>query len=231
MSEDFLKEQIILVDKPLTWTSFNVVSKLKWAIRGQTGIKKFKIGHAGTLDPLATGLLIICVGKMTKKIETFQLLEKEYTGIIRLGATTPSFDLEKEIDETFDTSDITKEMIFETAKSFIGIQQQIPPIFSAVKINGKRAYDYARSGETVEIKSKEIDIKCFDILKIENNDVYFKIVCSKGTYIRSIARDFGEALNNGAHLFALRRTRIGEFLAENAINIEKVEQINKIFET
>ena len=179
--------------------------------------KKIKIGHAGTLDPLATGVMIVCVGSFTKKIEQFQNQEKEYTGTFMLGATTPSFDLEKSVDETFSIKHITKQMILETAQSFIGEQEQIPPHFSAVKVDGKRAYLLARQGVEPEIKPKTITVSEFEITRIALPEVDFRIVCSKGTYIRSIARDFGQRLNSGAHLTALRRTRIGEFTVEKAI--------------
>jgi tRNA pseudouridine55 synthase len=195
-----------------------VVNKLKWKIRHTHKLSKLKIGHAGTLDPLATGLLIICTGKFTKRIEEFQTQEKEYTGTFVLGATTPCFDMEKPIDKEFPTNHITKEMILETAKSFVGDQMQVPPIYSAVKIDGRRAYDYARQDEDVEIKAKKIFIKSFEIMRIEMPEVDFKIVCSKGTYIRSIARDFGEKLQSGAYLSALCRTKIGDFSVEDADN-------------
>jgi tRNA pseudouridine55 synthase len=211
----FEEGQILLIDKPYGWTSFQVVNKLKWKIRHEYKLSKLKIGHAGTLDPLATGLLIICTGKFTKRIEEFQAQEKEYTGTFVLGATTPCYDMEKPVDKEFPTNHISKEMILETAKSFVGEQMQVPPIFSAVKIDGRRAYDYARQDEEVEIKAKRILIESFEIMRIEMPEVDFKIVCSKGTYIRSIARDFGEKLQSGAYLSALRRTRIGEFLVEN----------------
>ncbi len=230
MNDCFESGRIILIDKPYQWTSFNVVAKLKSIIRYHTGVKKFKIGHAGTLDPLATGLLIICIGKKTKEIDYFQSLVKEYTGIIRLGSTTPSFDLEKAIDFEFPTGHITSELIEQAAKSFIGEQEQVPPIYSAVKINGRRAFDYAREGEDVEIKSKKIIISAFDITDIKEQDVHFKIQCSKGTYIRSIARDFGIELRTGAHLTELRRTKIGNYSAENALNPEDVSSILNQFE-
>ncbi len=214
------------MNKPLTWTSFQVVNKLKWLIKQHPSLIvegqkiKPKIGHAGTLDPLATGLLIICTGKKTKEIEQYQAREKEYTGTFYIGATTPCFDLEKEIDVRYPTEHITKELILQTAKSFEGIQQQTPPIYSAVRINGKRAYDLARSGEEPEIKAREVELKEVEITRIELPYVDFRVVCSKGTYIRSLARDFGLALNSGAHLTALCRTRIGEFRLEDASTIE-----------
>jgi tRNA pseudouridine55 synthase len=217
MQNDFEEGKIILIDKPYKWTSFDVVNKIKWQLVHRLGFKKVKIGHAGTLDPLATGLLLICTGKFTKRIEEFQAKEKEYTGTFVLGATTPCFDLEKSIDGHFPIEHITDVKILETAYSFIGEQQQIPPVFSAVKIDGKRAYEYARKNEDVEIKSKTITISEFQITRIEMPEVDFRIVCSKGTYIRSIARDFGQKLESGAYLSALRRTRIGEFRIEDAV--------------
>lgn len=182
-----------------------------------TGLKRNKVGHAGTLDPLATGLLIICTGKATKSIEKYQAQEKEYTGTFFLGATTPCFDLEKEIDKTYPTDHITEEMIYQTAQGFIGVQEQVPPVFSAIKIKGKRAYDYARNEEEVQMKAKTIEIKEFEITRISLPEVDFKIVCSKGTYIRSLARDFGERVRSGAHLIALRRTKIGAFDVKDAM--------------
>ncbi|MGZ3865631.1 MAG: tRNA pseudouridine(55) synthase TruB [Bacteroidia bacterium] len=207
---------IYLIDKPYKVTSFEVVNKLKIALR-KTYPHKIKVGHAGTLDPLATGLLIVCTGKKTKTIEQIQAQEKEYTGTFIVGSTTPCFDLEREVDFTFPTEHITENLIHETARKFVGKQIQTPPVFSAVKVNGKRAYDLARGGEEViEVRSKEIDIKLFEITRTSLPEIDFRIVCSKGTYIRSIARDFGLALNSGAHLSALRRTRTGDFKVENA---------------
>jgi tRNA pseudouridine55 synthase len=222
-AEDYKEGQVILIDKPLEWTSFQAVNKVRWLIRKSFGIKKIKVGHAGTLDPLATGLLIICTGKFTKRIETFQAQEKEYTGTFTLGATTPSYDLETEIDQTFDISEITSEKIKEATKQFLGEIQQQPPVFSALKKEGKRLYEFARSGEEVEIPFRTVTISEFEITKIALPKVDFRVVCSKGTYIRSLANDFGKALNNGAHLSALRRTRIGEFSVEKAVGIEAFE--------
>jgi len=218
--EDYQAGQVLLIDKPLNWTSFQVVNKLRWQIRQAFNIKKIKVGHAGTLDPLATGLLVICTGKLTKQIDTFQGQIKEYTGTIILGGTTPSFDLETDINKTFPTEHITEDLIYKTTKQFIGEIEQFPPIFSALKKNGKRLYDYARAGEVVEIKSRKITIKEFEITKIEDNLVNFRVICSKGTYIRSLANDFGKALNSGGHLSVLRRTKIGNFNVENALSIE-----------
>ena len=222
-AEDYKEGQVILIDKPLEWTSFQAVNKVRWLIRKSFGIKKIKVGHAGTLDPLATGLLIICTGKFTKKIDTFQAQEKEYTGTFTLGATTPSYDLETEIDQTFDISEITSEKIHEATTQFIGEIQQQPPVFSALKKEGKRLYEFARSGEEVEIPFRTVTISEFEITKVELPNIDFRVVCSKGTYIRSLAHDFGKALNNGAHLSALRRTKIGEFSVENAVGIEAFE--------
>ena len=241
----FQEGQIILIDKPLTWTSFDVVNKVRWLIRKECNLKKIKVGHAGTLDPLATGLLILCTGKFTKKIEELQGQEKEYTGVITLGATTASYDLEKEVDIEYPTEHITEDLIKETALAFIGEQEQIAPMHSAKKVDGKRAYEYAREGEEVKIKSntiniKEFDVEICDLPKIEiledskinqempyKKGVHFKfrIVCSKGTYIRAIARDFGEKLNSGGYLTKLSRTRIGEFKIENAIEMGKIDSL------
>ncbi|CAM3318066.1 tRNA pseudouridine(55) synthase TruB [Aequorivita lipolytica] len=222
-AEDYKEGQVILIDKPLEWTSFQAVNKVRWLIRKSFGINKIKVGHAGTLDPLATGLLIICSGKLTKKIDTFQAQEKEYTGTFTLGATTPSYDLETEVDKTFDISKITSEKIHEATKLFLGEIKQQPPIFSALKKDGKRLYEFARSGEEVEIPFRTVTISEFEITKIELPNVAFRVVCSKGTYIRSLANDFGKALESGAHLSALRRTRIGKFSVQNAIGIDAFE--------
>lgn len=219
-AEDYQAGQVLLIDKPLHWTSFQAVNKLRWEIRQAFNIKKIKVGHAGTLDPLATGLLIICTGKMTKQIETFQGQIKEYTGTIVLGSTTPSFDLETEINETFPTEHITEDLIHKTTKQFIGEIDQFPPVFSALKKDGKRLYEYARAGEAVAIKSRKITIKSFEITKIDSNLVNFRVICSKGTYIRSLANDFGKALNSGGHLSVLRRTKIGDFNVDDALSIE-----------
>ena len=220
IAEDFKNGQVLLIDKPLEWTSFQVVNKLRWAIRKQFNIKKIKVGHAGTLDPLATGLLILCTGKFTKKIDTYQAQIKEYTGEITLGATTPSYDLETEVDKTFSIKHVTNNLVHQTAKKFIGEIEQKPPIFSAIKKDGKRLYELARAGQTTEIKSRKIIISEFEITKINSQKIEFRIICSKGTYIRSLAHDFGIALNSGAHLSALRRTKIGAFSVENAKTID-----------
>lgn len=221
---DFLEGKVLLIDKPLGWSSFQTVNKVRWLIKKQFALKKIKVGHAGTLDPLATGLLIICTGKFTKNIETYQAQKKEYTGTITLGATTPSYDLETEIDQTFSLKNITENLIVDTTKLFIGDILQQPPVFSALKKEGKRLYEYARKGETIDIPKRKIHIDTFNILQIDLPQVHFKVNCSKGTYIRSLAHDFGLALNNGAHLSALRRTKIGDFKIENALDIEAFEK-------
>lgn len=218
--EDYKNGQVLLIDKPLHWTSFQVVNKLRWHIKRRFNIKKIKVGHAGTLDPLATGLLIICTGKQTKSINEYQGQVKEYTGVITLGGTTPSFDLETDIDATCSVTHITDELIHKTTTRFIGTIQQKPPIFSAIKKDGKRLYELARKGESTEIKSREVSISVFEITKIEMPNVQFRVVCSKGTYIRSLANDFGIALGSGAHLSALRRTKIGDFEVSKSQSIE-----------
>ncbi|MEO9572326.1 MAG: tRNA pseudouridine(55) synthase TruB [Polaribacter sp.] len=222
--EDFKNGQVLLIDKPLNWTSFQVVNKLRWEIRQRFNIKKIKVGHAGTLDPLATGLLIICTGKQTKEINVYQGQVKEYTGTFTIGATTPSYDLETEVDKTYPTDHITENLLYETTKQFLEEIQQKPPIFSAIKKDGKRLYELARKGETTEIKERNVTISEFEITKINLPEVAFRVVCSKGTYIRSLAYDFGLALNSGAHLSALRRTKIGDFSVENAVSVEEFIQ-------
>ncbi len=222
--EDFLHGRILLIDKPIKWTSFDVVNKIKYALKYRFDLKKIKIGHAGTLDPLATGLLIICVGKKTKSIEEYQAYEKEYSGSLILGATTPSFDLETKINEEFITSHINSELINKVAASFVGKSEQVPPAFSAKRIQGKRAYKIARKGEVVEIKAKEITVSVFIVEKIEMPEVHFNIVCSKGTYIRSIVHDFGIKLKSGAFLKSLRRERIGKYSVNDAISPHEFEK-------
>jgi tRNA pseudouridine55 synthase len=219
--EDYENGQVLLIDKPLEWTSFQVVNKLRWEIRQRFNIKKIKVGHAGTLDPLATGLLILCTGKFTKNIETYQAQEKEYTGTITLGATTPSYDLESEIDQVYPLEHISENLIQEISKTFVGQISQKPPIFSAIKKDGKRLYELARAGQTTEIKSRNINIFEFEVTRIDMPYVDFRVRCSKGTYIRSLAFDFGKALNSGGHLSVLRRTKIGDFSVENAESIEE----------
>lgn len=221
--EGFLTGQTLLIDKPLNWSSFQVVNKLRWLIRKQYDIKKIKVGHAGTLDPLATGLLLICTGKSTKTINELQGQIKEYTGTITLGGTTASYDLESEIEATFSTDHITTELIHETTQQFMGVIDQFPPVFSALKKEGKRLYEYARAGEKVEVASRQIEIKAFEITSVKENEVDFRVVCSKGTYIRSLAHDFGKALNSGAHLSKLRRTKIGDYDVAKALSVEAFE--------
>ena len=218
--DDFKNGQTILIDKPLNWTSFQVVNKLRWAIRNKFHIKKIKVGHAGTLDPLATGLLVICTGKFTKKINQLQAETKEYTGTFTLGATTLSFDLETEIDKSFPISHLTDKIIKDTTKSFLGEIDQVPPLYSAIKKDGVRLYELARKGETTEIKSRKTTIYEFEITKIETPKVNFRVVCSKGTYIRSLANDFGKELKTGAHLSALRRTKSGNLHVGSAVTPE-----------
>jgi tRNA pseudouridine55 synthase len=219
--EDYKNGQVLLIDKPLTWTSFQVVNKLRWEIRQRFNIKKIKVGHAGTLDPLATGLLIICTGKQTKQIDSYQGQIKEYTGTFTLGGTTPSYDLETAVNETFAIAHISEELLHKTTEQFTGEIQQRPPIFSAIKKEGKRLYELARKGETTEIKERTVTVSKFEITKINLPEVEFRIICSKGTYIRSIAFDYGKALNSGAHLSALRRTKIGDFSVGNALSVEE----------
>jgi len=218
--EEFKEGQVLLIDKPLEWTSFQVVNKLRWKIRKTFDIKKIKVGHAGTLDPLATGLLVICTGKMTKQIDRFQAQIKEYTGTIVLGSSTPSFDLETEIDQHYPTEHITETLIHETTQRFIGEIEQFPPVFSAIKKDGKRLYEFAREGKEVTIKSRKITIEAFEITNINGLEVEFRVVCSKGTYIRSLANDFGKAMNSGSHLSVLRRTKIGAFDVTDAMSVD-----------
>ncbi|NAS31289.1 tRNA pseudouridine(55) synthase TruB [Flavobacteriaceae bacterium R38] len=218
--EDFKNGRVLLIDKPLTWSSFQAVNKIKWAIKKKFNLKKIKVGHAGTLDPLATGLLIICTGKFTKKIPEFQGQVKEYTGTITIGGTTSSYDLETEINQSFSTDHITNELIHSTTKQFLGTIKQLPPVFSALKKDGKRLYEFAREGKEVKIDAREIEILDFEITRINLPEIDFRVVCSKGTYIRSLAHDFGKALNSGAHLSALKRTKIGDFNVHNAVSPE-----------
>ncbi|MCF8378981.1 MAG: tRNA pseudouridine(55) synthase TruB [Bacteroidales bacterium] len=214
---------VILIDKDLDWTSFNVVKKVKNVLLNKFGIKKLKVGHAGTLDPLATGLVIICTGKMTKSIEKYQAAEKEYLATIKLGATTPSFDLETEIDKEYSCEHITREDVIKVLEGFIGTQDQLPPVFSAKNIKGKRAYEYARKGIEVEMKLNKITIFELELVTFNLPELKLRIVCSKGTYIRALARDIGEKLGSGAHLTALRRTRIGKYKVEESFNINDYE--------
>ncbi len=216
---NFVSGEVLLINKPLTWTSFDVVNKLRHTLTKKTG-HKLKVGHAGTLDPLATGLLIICTGKMTKRIDEFQGMDKEYTGSFFIGATTPTYDSEMEPDATFATKHITPEQLHQAVKQFTGILQQMPPLYSAIKVDGKVAYAEARKGKEVELKTREVEIKEFELTNIALPLVEFRVVCSKGTYIRSLAFDFGKALNSGAYLKSLCRTKIGQFDLQNSLSVE-----------
>ena len=220
---NFKNGEIIYINKPYKWTSFGVVNKVRYLVCRKQGVKKMKVGHAGTLDPLATGVMILCTGKATRRIEEFQYQTKEYVATIKLGATTPSFDLEKEIDATYPTEHITRELVEETLKSFIGTIEQIPPAFSACKIDGKRAYDLARKGEEVELKAKTLVIDEIELLECELPVIKIRVVCSKGTYIRALARDIGTALNSGAHLIGLERTRGGDIKLTDCLTLDEVE--------
>lgn len=221
---DFISGEILLFNKPLDWTSFDVVNRVRYLLCQKLGIKKLKVGHAGTLDPKATGLVVLCTGKATKKIESIQAEEKEYIATVKLGATTPSSDLETAEDQTFDTSHITRELIEQKLLDFKGDIQQVPPIFSAIKVNGKRAFNYARNGEELQMKARPVYISAIEILRFENPELEIKINCGKGTYIRSLARDIGESLNNGAYLLALQRTRIGAQNVSDAWSLADFEK-------
>lgn len=226
---DYLQGEVILIDKPLTWTSFDAVNKIKHTLKNKLQVKKIKVGHAGTLDPLATGLLIVCTGKKTKTISEIQGQAKEYTGIIQLGATTPSYDLETETENIQPFSEITLEHVMTSAAELTGDLDQMPPIFSAKKINGKRAYKLARNGQIPEMRINKIRVEEFEICKYENGEVHFRIACSKGTYIRSLANDLGKALGVGGYLKELRRTKIGNFQVSDAVSIEEITaEIHKI---
>tara|TARA_B100001063_G_scaffold239258_1_gene262591 strand:- start:159 stop:854 length:696 start_codon:yes stop_codon:yes gene_type:complete len=225
---EFKEGKLLLIDKPLKWTSFQVVNKLRWQIKKTFDIKKIKVGHAGTLDPLATGLLLVCTGKMTKQIQELQDQKKVYSGTITLGSTTPSYDLETDINQKFSTNHICENILRETTKQFIGEIEQYPPLYSAIKKDGKRLYEYARLGQDIDIKPRKIFIESFKISNFQNQKVDFEVQCGKGTYIRSLANDFGKALNSGAHLSSLRRTKIGDFSINDAIEIDEfVEGLKK----
>lgn len=243
---NFTEGEILIIDKPYGWTSFDAVKRVRGAIQRRLDVKKFKVGHAGTLDPLATGVLIVCTGAATKRIETLQAGDKEYVATIRLGATTPSYDLEKDIDAYFPVSHITLPMVEEALGAFRGRIMQVPPVFSAVKVDGKRAYKYARKGAEVELKAKPLEISELELLSFREVsepvseqgadgcddrrfvDISIRVVCSKGTYIRALARDIGEALGSGAHLTALRRTRVGECRVEDALSVDQTVELIKI---
>jgi len=216
--EDFLNGQLLLIDKPLGWSSFQAVNKIRWTLRKRFDLKKIKVGHAGTLDPLATGLLLICTGRFTKKIQNLQGEKKEYTGTITLGATTPSYDLETDVDQIFATDHITKKTISSTINQFTGGIEQLPPVFSALKKDGKRLYEFAREGKEVNITKRKVIIYEFEIDPEELPKLEFRVVCSKGTYIRSLAHDFGKALGSGGHLSRLRRTKIGDYNVNKAVD-------------
>lgn len=220
---DFQEGTILYFDKPLRWTSFDVVNKVRWHLCKKLGIKRLKVGHAGTLDPLATGVMVVCTGRMTKRIDELQAQTKEYVATLRLGATTPSYDLEHEIDATYPTEHITREMVEQVLARFLGRIEQIPPAYSACKIDGKRAYDLARRGKDVPLKPKVLVVDEIELLDCKLDDkpeITIRVVCSKGTYIRALARDIGEALNSGAHLTALRRTRVGNITVEQCQQVE-----------
>lgn len=217
---DFKAGEILYFNKPLRWTSFAVVNKIRYHLSRKLGVKKLKVGHAGTLDPLATGVMIICTGKATKRIEEFQYQTKEYVATLQLGATTPSFDLEKEIDATYPTEHITRQLVESALQRFVGTIEQIPPAFSACKVDGKRAYDLARKGDNVELKPKTLVIDELELLECNLPEIKIRVVCSKGTYIRALARDIGEALDSGAHLTALVRTRVGNVSLKDCMEVE-----------
>lgn len=220
-AEDFISGAVLLVDKPQGWTSFDVVNKIRYRLKHQLGVKNLKVGHAGTLDPMATGLLIVCTGRATKQIDEYQGLPKVYTGTLVLGATTPSYDAETEIDEVFPFEDITTEDLENARHPFIGDIDQIPPMFSAIKVDGQPLYKRARKGEVIEVKPRAVHIESFVLTEVELPRVSFEVHCSKGTYIRSLANDFGKALGSGAYLSALRRTAIGPYLVENAWDVDR----------
>ena len=219
---DFKAGAMLLVDKPQGWTSFDVVNKLRYKIKHKLGVKKIKVGHSGTLDPMATGLLLLCTGKFTKKLHELQGLSKEYTGTMRLGATTPSFDAESDVQQTFPTEHITAELIEEARQQFLGDIEQVPPMFSAIKVDGQPLYKKARKGETVEIEPRQVHIAAFEITRVELPEVDFRVSCSKGTYIRSLAHDFGKAVRSGAYLTALRRTKVGDYDIEDAWDLDRL---------
>lgn len=224
---DYISGEILVIDKPYRWTSFDAVKRLRGAVQRRLNAKRFKVGHAGTLDPLATGVLLVCTGRATKRIAELQEGMKEYVAEITFGATTPSYDLEKDIDATYPWEHITPELIAETLPKFQGHVMQVPPVFSAVKVDGKRAYNYARKGKEVEIKAKPLEIKELEVLGWEAPKLTLRVLCSKGTYIRALARDLGEAMNSGAHLTALRRTRVGDYTINDAMSLDQALELIK----
>ena len=223
MPMDFLTGEVIYFNKPLRWTSFDLVNKFRYKLSRKLKVKKIKVGHAGTLDPLATGVMIVCTGKATRRIDEFQYQTKEYVATLKLGETTPSFDLEKEVDAVYPTEHITRPLVEEVLQSFVGIIQQVPPVFSACKVDGKRAYEMARKGEEVALKAKTLVIDELELLSCELPVIQIRVVCSKGTYIRALARDIGQALHSGAHLIALERTRIGDITLDRCISPEDID--------
>ncbi len=226
---DPLKGEILYIDKPLHWTSFDAVKRVRGTLTRRLGVKRLKVGHAGTLDPLATGVMIVCTGKATKDIDNLQAGVKEYIATMALGATTPSFDLETQIDATYPTEHITRELVEKTLLDFIGEIQQVPPAFSACKVDGKRAYKMARKGQEVELKPKLLIIDELELMEYAQNSLTVRVVCSKGTYIRALARDIGQALGSGAHLTALRRTRVGEVTIDRCMQVEEmIQMLNSI---
>lgn len=222
---DWQAGAMLLVDKPKDWTSFDVVNKLRWAIRRKLNVKKIKVGHSGTLDPMATGLLIICVGKFTKRLSELERLPKSYDGTMKFGETTPSYDAESEVDQTFPIENLTADFIQEKTEQFKGWIDQKPPMFSAIKVNGQPLYKLARKGKTIEVKTRKVEVTKFDLSRIELPEVDFEVDCSKGTYIRSLAFDLGKAADNGAHLIALKRTSIGEYSLDNAFDLEELVKL------
>lgn len=224
---DYISGEVLVIDKPYRWTSFDAVKRLRGAVQRRLNAKRFKVGHAGTLDPLATGVLLVCTGRATKRIAELQEGMKEYVAEITFGATTPSYDLEKEIDATYPWEHITPELIAETLPKFQGHVMQVPPVFSAVKVDGKRAYNYARKGKEVEIKAKPLEIKELEVLNWEVPKLTLRVLCSKGTYIRALARDLGEAMSSGAHLTALRRTRVGDYTIDDTMSLDQALELIK----
>ena len=222
---NFLEGEVLYFDKPLYWTSFKLVKIVRTRISRKLKIKKIKVGHAGTLDPLASGVMIICTGKATKLIESFQYQTKEYVATLQLGATTPSFDRETEIDGVYPTEHITREGVETVLRQFVGSIQQVPPVYSACKINGRRAYDFARKGEDVELKAKELVIDEIELLEYQSDIIKIRVVCSKGTYIRALARDIGQALDSGAHLIGLVRTRVGDVRLEDCLQVDQIDEL------
>ncbi|WP_251968224.1 tRNA pseudouridine(55) synthase TruB [Parabacteroides sp. AD58] len=220
---DFIAGEVLFFNKPLTWTSFDLVNKFRYKLSRKLKVKKIKVGHAGTLDPLATGVMIVCTGKATKRIDEFQFQTKEYVATLKLGETTPSFDLEKEVDAVYPTEHITRELVEYVLKQFVGTIEQVPPVFSACKIEGKRAYELARNGEEVPLKAKTLVIDEIELLSCELPVIKIRVVCSKGTYIRALARDIGIALHSGAHLIALERTRVGDVTLDQCMNPEDID--------